>query len=281
MTSLSSRAAALLFAAASLLAVAAGCGTVAVLGAGTARWGLNLAAWGLGALGAFAVSRLDGKVAERIALGLGAAVVLATLLSPGLQGVHRWVSVGPMRLNAAQLMLPAMIVAWARDGGAAASLLVAGVAGVLAIQPDASQAAALAGSVLVALLAWRRPSAGRALLAGGAILAAAAACWRPDPLAPVAEVEGIMRLAAGISPILAVAAALAMTAAVIAPAMVATSSRPQRAAGLALTGYLALASLAPIVGAFPVPWVGLGVSSIVGAWLGVGLLMAKEPASAV
>ena len=30
----------------------------------------------------------------------------------------------------------------------------------------------------------------------------------------------------------------------------------------------------PMFGAFPVPWVGMGMSPIVGGWLGVGLLAA-------
>ena len=78
-----------------------------------------------------------------------------------------------------------------------------------------------------------------------------------------------MRLAADISPRFLALPVLGILIAVTAPAGVATRS------GGALTAYLGVTALAPIVGAFPVPWMGLGVSSILGAWLGFGLLIAS------
>jgi hypothetical protein len=43
---------------------------------------------------------------------------------------------------------------------------------------------------------------------------------------------------------------------------------------MALAVYCAVVSLAPALGAFPVPLVGMGMSAILGFWLGAGALAA-------
>jgi hypothetical protein len=110
------------------------------------------------------------------------------------------------------------------------------------------------------------------LVSFGAVMA-----WlRPDPLAPVAEVEGIVGLAYALSPPIAVAAVVALGGAALAPMM--TATRPERpaarTAALALGAYSVFSALAPLFGAFPVPLVGVGVSPVVGFWMGAGLLAA-------
>src|SRR5690606_33025914 len=45
-----------------------------------------------------------------------------------------------------------------------------------------------------------------------------------------------------------------------------------RRAGEALTIYFLICTAMPFAGAYPVPLVGMGMSSILGAWLAVGLL---------
>lgn len=74
----------------------------------------------------------------------------------------------------------------------------------------------------------------------------------------------------------AVLAAVGLVGAVMAPGL-RSGGATKPGSGLPLTTYLGVAALAPVVGAYPVPWVGLGVSSILGAWLGFGLLLALDP----
>lgn len=52
-----------------------------------------------------------------------------------------------------------------------------------------------------------------------------------------------------------------------------------RRAAVALTVLLSGWIVAPALGAFPVPLVGVGLSPILGVWLGVGLLASLRPAS--
>lgn len=253
------------FGAASLLAVAAGAFACARSGVPAAAWGANLAAWGAGAVAAALVARWGARllpVAPWIAL-LG---LLATLLGPDPDGVHRWVRAGPVTVNVAMLVVPALVVALAARGERT-WIAAFGCLGLLVAQPDASQATALGGAM--ALVAVRS----RPALAGASVVLAGLAWLRPDPLAPVAHVEGILGLAAEISPLLAAVALAAVAAAAATPLLAARS-----VAGAALALCLALQVAAPFLGAFPVPLVGVGLAPVAGWWLGVGLLAAPSRA---
>jgi hypothetical protein len=230
----------------------------------------NPASWLVGAAAGLALMAWGGRRAGFTFAALALIGLTATFLFPGQEGVHRWADLGPLHVNAAQLLLPPALVACLQLGrrGAwiAAALLV-----LLVAQPDASQATALAGALTVAVVVGQGHRGERAALATVALLAAGSAWLRPDRLAPVPEVEGIMSLASTASPLLA-AAAWATTLGANAAFAWAPNARP---AGLALAAYGLLAALAPVVGAFPVPLVGMAMSPIVGLWLGAGMLVAS------
>lgn len=262
------------FAAASLLAVAMGCVVANAAGVGVAAWGRNLAAWLLGAVLAAAISRrpLPASVAMAIATAAVAGLA-ATFLNADQDGVHRWWDLGPLHVNAAAILLPSAIVALARP---ASALIAAGasvaVTALLAAQPDASQATAFAAAMSIAIAS--RSDAPKARFAAVALLAAIAAiAWlQPDPLEPVPEVEEIVQLAWNVAPWAGVLGILGLIGAAAAPLMM---RRPSPDA-LALSAYVAVVMLAPAVGAFPIPLMGMGMSPVLGLWLGIGLLAAPR-----
>lgn len=267
-----------LFAATSGGAVLVGCVVAAARAVPVSVWARNAGAWLAGALISFVIARAATQRMARGCLLMAPVVMAATLLGGGLSGVHRWIGIGPLKLNAAGLLLPMTVVAWAavvaRRGPLWPSVSVIGFIGViLALQPDASQAVALAGAVVAVLLAVPLSNAFRLAAAAIPVAAALMAVLRPDPLLPVPEVEGIIGLALEMSPVLALLAALTLAGVVLSPlAVVAGQADASRAAAIGLTVYLALSALAPCIGAFPVPLVGMGVSPILGAWCGMGLL---------
>lgn len=271
------------FAVLSFVAVATGCLVVALDGVSAGVWLRNLAAWGIGAVMALAVSRFASPTFARVMVFSAPVGLLASLVNPGQTGVHRWIDVGPVQANAAALLLPAFVVALvvalaglARD--ARWVWFVCAVCAILLIaQPDASQATALAMAVLV--IVARLPAARvtrigiATLISFGTVVA-----WlRPDPLAPVAEVEGVIGLAYALSPLIAILAVVALGGATLAPVVIAvrTEFPDVRTAALALSAYFVLSALTPLFGAFPVPLVGITMSPIIGFWLGVGLLSAS------
>ena len=266
----------LAFAALSLAAVGLGAWICAANGVPAGSWGRNLAAWGAGAVLAVGLAFVAGRPLSLAIALIAAPVGLAlTFLNPDQQGVHRWIDAGPLHVNVAMLLLPAAVVALAGVGRDRLWPWAAALAAMalLAWQPDASQAATLAvATSLIALGSAERPTLRWGVIAAAAGLAAFA-WFRPDPLQPVAEVEGILGLAFEMSPLVAGIAGLLLVAVAGAPASVAgTASRTVRLAGAALGLCFLLWSAMPFLGAFPVPFLGVGMSAIVGAWLGVGLL---------
>ena len=259
----------------SLAVVGAGIFISASNGVPAGVWARNGIAWIAGALAAAGLSALKRRDVRQVALWAATVGLAASLLSPGVQDVHRWVNLGPLQLNVAMLLAPAAVVALAVLCRAGASAWVAGLAALvlLVIQPDASQATTLAAvAVLVALAAF--PKAPVRIAVVGVAAALAGMAWlRPDPLEPVAEVEGIFGLALALSPWLAAAAGLLLAGVAGLPVLWGFRGSPtERLAGAALGLCLLLWAVMPFLGAFPAPLLGLGMSPIIGAWLGVGLL---------
>jgi hypothetical protein len=185
-------------------------------------------------------------------------------------------------VNLAEILLPSALVALAAlsPGRLGVWLVAAAVTLLLIAQPDASQATAFGGALIAALLLT---PLGRGLRWGGAAaaLVGVAAAWlRPDPLAPVPEVEGIFGLAWAMSAAVALLAAGALGATALAPVLaVRFGDAIARRAAVMLSVYFVLSAIMPAAGAFPVPLVGMGVSPILGWLLGAGLLAARRSAS--
>jgi hypothetical protein len=97
-------------------------------------------------------------------------------------------------------------------------------------------------------------------------------------LQPVAEVEEIVGLAFQVSPLIGSLALILLAAFAAVPATLTRPDARLKLAGAALSLCLAAWAVTPLFGAFPVPLVGVGMSPILGAWLGVGLLAATARA---
>jgi hypothetical protein len=203
--------------------------------------------------------------------------LLISLFSPGQANVHRWIALGPLSWNVAFIFLPTATVAFAaamRTGSRWAWWAALMIQAELLLQPDASQATAFAAATMVTVVMTKARSP--AHLGASLIFAALAALtWtRPDPLAPVPEVEEIIQLAAAQSPVLAALCVVSLATAVACPLLARGGAQSKaHPSAIALCVYFLICSLMPWFGAFPVPLVGMGMSSIVGFWLGIGSLM--------
>lgn len=263
-----------LFAAASLVTVALGCWICALADVATGSWVRNLIAWAVGAVLAAHLILRRGSQARSLSMITGAALMVASLFGQPQEGVRRWLDAGPLHINVALVVLPVMVVTMAGSPLRRWHCVLAlGVLALLVGQPDASQATAfaLAFAVIVVRSALQRPLK---LTLLGAVLACAVISWlRPDPLQPVPEVEQIVQLAWSFSPVLAVVGVLMLAVTVLTPALAGRSTAST--AALALSAWCLATVLAPLFGAFPVPWLGLGMSPILGVWLAIGLLAAQ------
>ena len=266
-----------IFGVASLAAVAAGCVAMAESGVAPSSWLRSVVAWVVGGgLAVVLARRGEARSASIGAAIAGTAGVIATLFTAGIEGVHRWLDLGPLHINVAALFLPALIVGLAAIGVSRpiGVVIIVVTATVLLAQPDASQLIAFAVAVSILVIRSGVTPLLRVFAILGAVLFAVGGWMRPDPLQPAAEVEQIFTMCVAVSPFLAVIAGLALAAAALMPLSLSSPMGHRgREGAVALSAYFAAVSIAPFFGWFPVPLVGLGMSFPIGWWLGMGLLL--------
>ena len=197
------------------------------------------------------------RVSGRWFLLAGLALLGATLLVPGTEGVHRWLPLGHVRIHAGAVLLPPLLVAlwetsWVTSAAIALTILL-----VLLLQPDRAQALSF-GAAWIGIVAARREDKA-AVVTTVSLLIAVACLFRPDPLEPVPYVEGIVGVAATQGPMLAGAGILS-----IAVLPVALALFLERPVGVVLAVYTIGTLLAAWLGNYPVPILGYGVSPILG-----------------
>ena len=263
-----------------LLGLICGAGAVAtglayMLAAGApARYLLvNLAALVLGAtawlaLGRAGRSKLAG--AGLATLALAVPLLLTGLFGIAVHGASRWVSVGPLSLQVSLIVLPLMLVLYARrpDSLGTAGMIVAALA--LALQPDR----AMAGVLLAGLLALLAARPGRLPLMASAASALAFG-WTlltPDTLPAAAYVDRVFYTAFDVHALAGLAVVTGAAALLIPAATGLLKGGDDRAALLAFGGCWSGVVAAAALGNCPTPLVGYGGSAVLGYLLSVSLL---------
>ncbi len=203
-------------------------------------------------------------------LTVGCLALAGTFLDHGLENVHRWLAIGNFRLYIASLVIPSMIIGLGQllSRKRLTLLIAALMALLLLFQPDASQLSAFVVSVV--FLVWMQVK--QPLLKCGVTLLSAAAMvysWMHlDVLAPVAHVEGILRMAQEMG---TAWFWLGIGSLILLPVPLLGFSRnatPAKAVGL----YYLIVLMSTFFGNFPVPFMGFGVSPILGYQLALFFL---------
>lgn len=221
---------------------------------------------------------------------LATALIVRTLVQPGLEGVHRWLPLGPLRLHASMALAPWIAVALARASHRGnvlllrlcLSLALTAQAAHMA-QPDAQMAFTLALGLAPLLLADRTSPRLSWLVCASLLVLAVLTLWQPDPLAPVAHVEGIfaLALAQGVGSLALAVGSLGVL--VVPLGIVAWGREAGRATAIAAACWMGTQVAMTGVGAFPVPVLGAGAAGVLGVavWLGaLGALGAETRSEA-
>ena len=255
----------------------------------SSRWGLNLIGGVLSAaICALFLARSRTAVSQTaasIVACLAAGALAATFATSGSMGVHRWIPVGPLTIHAGAICLPVLIGAlgvldaFGRKLRWAPLLFAIFAAILLWRQPDAAQAIAFAGAAFTLLIA-NKQRGGAAWAAALVIAAFAAWTWaRVDPLPPVPYVEGIVGLARQSGPTWLVASVVALALLPLPFFVGPFACHPGVARALGV--YFSICILAPLLGNFPVPLVGFGLSPIVGYFVALtNLRLCDSPSRA-
>lgn len=249
------------------------------------RWAVHLITLFLAVSLHFLVLRLPQRSATfGLALPSLCLLLMAlTLAAPGLEGVRRWVSIGPLLLHLSAMLAPLLLVACAmaaRSHATFSLLLLVGAQALHLLQPDAGQATAF-GIATLFITAGARRAVSLTVKVG--LLSSVCCAWfLPDPLGPMPFVEDIVQRAFSIGLVTGVSAILALVLYAASPlwstSPVWPASRVSEGAALRrmLAVYFSLTAVVSVFGEFPIPLVGYGPSPIIGAFLGLATLARAE-----
>lgn len=251
--------------AAFLAAVAGGIGWMLTAGAPPMFAAVNLVAALLALAIAAVLYRKPSQKLELVVLWLAPVAMAASIaIGPDVDGVHRWIAIGPLRLHAAALFCPAFLVALQRRTDWFGSAVAIVMAGLVALQPDMSAALALACAIGLALIFEFRWDRLIAFTASAAALGFTAI--RPDRLEPVRFVENVLQDIWRNGSLLGLLIPLALVAAIVAP------FAGRRSEGAVLAGWFLGLAAASLLGPFPTPLIGYGAAPILGYGIALGLL---------
>ncbi len=227
------------------------------------------------ALGRTATARLVGSGNAVLALAL---LLLATaVFGAAADGVSRWVIVGPLSIQVSMIVLPAMIVLYARRADAIGTIGLAVAALALAVQPDRAMAGVLTAglSAILVTKASRLPALALAIAA----VAFAVTLIRPDMSPAVPFVDRILYTAFSVH-LLSGLAVVTGCIFLVLPALAGPKrSGDQRSVMMAFGASWAGVVAAAALGNYPTPLVGYSGSAVLGYLLSVALLP-RDQASA-
>ena len=261
-------------------AFAVGLGVVYLTAAGAPfRYpAINLAAFVAGCVvwlrvGPPAVSRWTGVAA----LALTAPLLATALFGAEVNGASRWVSAGPLSLQVSLIVLPGIIVLYARSTDAIGTVGIVTAASALATQPDRAMAGALVAGMGV--IAATRRSRLSAFALSAALLGFGATLLQPDAVPAVPFVERVLYTAFDVHMLVGLGVVVGCFI-LLTPSLGAVRRGSERPILLAFGASWAAVIAAAGIGNYPTPLVGYGGSAVLGYLLSVALL-AGSPRGAV
>jgi hypothetical protein len=245
--------------------VALGLVYLAMAGAPARSLGINAAALVIG----LAVLALLGRIGSTHSRLIGASTLTmaATLLATAMFGVSvegaaRWVQVSGFSLQPSLILVPAMLVAFARCRSplATAGVIVAAVA--MAIQPDRAMAGMIVAGL--AVLAFQRTDRFVLFALATSLVCFVVTIARPDTLPAAEFVDQVLRSSFEVHALAGVAVMVGV-ALLLVPAVLGWRVDPAYRGTYATFGAVWLAAImAAGLGNYPTPIVGYGASAIIG-----------------
>jgi hypothetical protein len=198
------------------------------------------------------------------------ALIGLSLISEGIDSVHRWISIGAFRLNISMALVPIVLFCSVYSDKIASIVLPIFLMGIFILQPDAGQATAF-GIAAATILVFKNSLVLKDRLIGiTIIIAMSILAWhRPAYLQPVEHVERILHVlaangAVGISFLFIGILCLFLP---IASAALTYSTAQSCILSSCFTVYFATSFIVTEFGNFPVPVIGAGAAPVLGWFL--------------
>lgn len=202
-------------------------------------------------------------------------LLLLTFFDSGLGGVHRWMTIGPVKFYISSIVLPILLIElwntlriknlWIP------TIIVIVISILLTLQPDASQSTAFIISSIVLLWSKINNNIYRISITGVLTTLVIISWFYLDNLPPVAYVEEIVSLLGNMGIMWLV---LGITSIVILPLpFILFPPRSSKPLSICLGTYYFIILISTLFGNFPVPLMGYGISPIIGYFISITWLV--------
>jgi cell division protein FtsW (lipid II flippase) len=198
-------------------------------------------------------------------------LIILTFISPGMNGVHRWLSIGIIKFNVSMIVLPILIVAlWKLSQIKGLKLTIPAtivISVLLSLQPDASELTGFAIPMMVILCSKTDKKVLRSFIIVLLSILVIHSWVFLDNLPPVAYVEGILSLIANIGLIWLILGVLSL---IILPVpFILFPPKNLKLPSLCVGLYFIIILISTFWGNFPVPLMGYGISPIIGYFIAI------------
>jgi len=217
------------------------------------------------------------KNASTISILIAVIFLLLTFINSGIEGVHRWTSVGPIKFYVAVIVLPIiMINLWQLlqiKSWWVSSISTMVISILLVLQPDASMLTAFAIPMLILL--WSKTN--NIFISCTVVLLFALIIFSwvfLDKLPPVSYVEGIVRLVANMGMIWIILGVISL--AILPLPFIFFSPKEYKLLSFSIGIYFIIILISTLLGNFPVPLMGYGVSPIIGYFISITWLVKSK-----
>lgn len=202
-------------------------------------------------------------------------ILLFTFIDGGIEGVHRWVSLGPIRLYVSSIILPIFIIKlgtwYSIKNEWLAILITILVAIMLFLQPDASQLTAFVVPMIIIIISKVKSSVLRYVLPIFLITLAVFSWIFLDSLAPVPYVEEILQMVSDMGILWSVLGLVSL--AILPLTFILLAPRSDKLLSRCVGLYFIIVIISTWFGNFPVPLMGFGVSPIIGYFVAITWLV--------
>lgn len=217
-----------------------------------------------GALAAFLRSPESAKLRRVLIVGLLALLFLPLIAGPEVNGIARWLPLGPFALHAGMLALPPLVVLAAREKPYAAPILLAALLAAF-LQPDAATGFAITFAAVGLHDVTKDWKIGATAAVG--FIASLLMAMRGE-LPPQPFVERIIFDLIGQAPFAAATLMLALMAGFFLILFAVTAAKSAR---FALAGSLFGFAVMAMISHYPTPLIGYGASPVLGFAMAIGL----------
>lgn len=196
-------------------------------------------------------------------------LLILTLISPGMNGVHRWVSIGIINFNVSMIVLPIIIIElWKLSqikGMRFTVIITMAISFLLAIQPDASQLTGFSIPMMIILCSNTDKKYLRTFIVGILSILIILSWVFLDNLPAVAYVERIVNLLANMGLIWLIIGVISL--AILPIPFILFPPKNLKLPSICVGLYFIIILISTLFGNFPIPLMGYGISPIIGYYI--------------